>query len=102
MIARRGPKSVGADKADAAFFDLAANGARDPQIAKEFKSLARAYRDLAKKARPDMIFKSRSERWAQRAEECRTLSDGVMSEECRSQLLRLANTYDVLADSQWV
>ncbi len=89
-------------EADAAYFDLAANGASDPQLAKEFKNLARTYRDLAKKARPDMIFKSRSERWAHRAEVCRVLSGGVVSEECRSQLLRLADTYDMLSDSRWL
>jgi hypothetical protein len=79
---------------DAAYFDLAAANAKDKQDRKDLRKVAVTYRTLAKN---HTTFGTRREHWIKRAEECRTLADQFQNEACRIQLIRLADTYDLLA-----
>ena len=81
---------------DAAYFDLAAQSA-DPKDRKQLRLVASAYRAMAKK--PEPRFSSRREQWSHRAATCRTLSERFEHPACRIQLLRLAETYELLAAS---
>ena len=79
---------------DAAYFDLVAQSA-DPKDRKHLRQVAAAYRTMAKK--PEPHFSSRREQWSHRAATCRTLAEQFEHPACRVQLLRLAETYELLA-----
>ena len=81
-------------QSDAAFFDLVAQAA-DPKDRKPLRQVAATYRSLARDGEPR--FGSRREQWDHRAATCRALSTQFENPACRSQLLRLAATYDLLA-----
>jgi hypothetical protein len=81
---------------DAAYFDLVAQSA-DPKDRKLLRQVAATYRTMAKK--PEPRFGSRREQWTHRATTCRALIERFESPVCRIQLLRLAETYDLLAVS---
>jgi hypothetical protein len=81
---------------DAAYFDLVAQTA-DPKERKQLREVAAAYRAMAKQPQPD--FSSRRQHWSHRAATCRTLSERFEHPACRAQLLRLAETYELLAST---
>jgi hypothetical protein len=81
---------------DAAYFDLVAQTG-DPKDRKQLRLVAAAYRTMAKK--PEPRFDSRRAHWIHRAATCRVLIERFESPICRTQLLRLAETYDLLAVS---
>jgi hypothetical protein len=81
-------------ESDAAYFDLVAQSA-DPKDRKRLRQVAAAYRAMAKKPEPD--FDSRRAHWSHRAATCRAMIERFESPVCRTQLLRLAETYDLLA-----
>ena len=83
-------------ESDAAFFDLVAQSA-GPDDRKHLRKVAATYRALAKKS--DGHVGSRRDHWDHRAATCRALAEQFEYPACRSQLLRLAETYDLLAGS---
>jgi hypothetical protein len=90
--------------ADAAYFDLIASQTSDRNDRKELRRVADAYRALAKY---EVAGGNRQEHWMQRADRCRQFASQFTADVCRQRLLRLAETYDilagedVLAPSQW-
>ena len=80
-------------QSDAAFFDLIAPSA-DPKDRQHLRQVAATYRTLAKNAGEDS---TREEHWSNRAATCRELSEKFRNPACRTHLLRLAETYDLLA-----
>ena len=83
-------------ESDAAFFDLIAQAANSKDR-KQLRQVAAAYRALAKKSNGHAG--SRRDHWDHRAATCRALAERFPYPACRSQLLRLAETYDLLAGS---
>jgi hypothetical protein len=79
---------------DATFFELIAQTA-GPEDRKHLRQVAATYRSLAKNG--ETRFRSRREHWSNRAATCRTLSEQFENPTCRTQLQRLAETYDLLA-----
>jgi len=82
---------------DAVFFDIVASQSKDLVDRRALKEVAKAYRSLSKSALPQPIL-TRREHWAHRAEECRTLADQFRNPACRTQLRRLAETYDMMVN----
>jgi hypothetical protein len=83
-------------QSDAAFFDLMAHSA-DPKDRQHLRQVAATYRTLAKNGGADSA--SREEHWSNRAAKCRELSEQFENPACHTQLLRLAETYDLLAET---
>ncbi len=81
-------------ESDAAYFDLVAQSA-DPKDRKQLRQVSAIYRSLAKNGEPHFV--SRGLHWSNRAEKCREFSEQFKNPACRSQLLRLAESYEVLA-----
>ena len=81
---------------DAAFFDLVAPSA-DAKDRQHLRQVAVAYRRLAKNAGAETT--SRAEHWSNRAAKCRELSGQFKNSACRTHLLRLADTYELLAET---
>ena len=81
-------------ESDAAFFDLIAQSA-DPKDRKQLRQVSATYRSLAKNGGTHFV--SRGEHWRNRAAKCRELSEQFQNPACRIQLLRLAESYDLLA-----
>jgi hypothetical protein len=92
----RAYRSGGGFEADAGCFDLIAGQTIDRDDWKQWKQVADTYRSLAKDETP---VGTRQSRWEQRAAQCRKMAAEFKGEACRVQLLRLADTYDVLAVS---
>jgi hypothetical protein len=83
-------------ESDAAYFDLVAQQANSADR-KHLRQVAAAYRALAKTG--NRVAGSRQEHWSERATQCRMLLAQFEHPECRTQLLRLAETYDLLAQT---
>jgi hypothetical protein len=83
-------------ESDAAYFELAAQSA-DPADRRHLRQVAAAYRALAKNGKD--VSSSRQEHWSHRAAQCRTFLKKFKHPECRTQLLRLAETYGLLAEA---
>jgi hypothetical protein len=83
-------------ESDAAYFALVAQAAT-PADRRYLRQVAAAYRSLAKNGKD--VSSCRQEHWSNRAAQCRTLLDKFKHPECRTQLLRLAETYDLLAET---
>jgi len=81
-------------ESDAAYFDLIAQSA-DPKDRKQLRQVSATYRSLAKNGEPHFV--SRGLHWSNRAAKCRELSEQFKTPACRTQLLRLAESYEVLA-----
>jgi hypothetical protein len=82
---------------DAAYFDIVAEQAANPDDRRQLHKVADEYRRLAKKYVP-VPGQTRVEFWSYRAERCRSLSDKFPSKICCTQLLRLASAYDLMAE----
>src|SRR5262245_26098493 len=85
-------------KSDAVYFDLIAKQSLDRTERAALRKVASTYKALAATW---SILHTRREQWLKRAEECRTLADRFSNEVCRAQLLRLADSYDILAASDF-
>jgi hypothetical protein len=83
-------------ESDAAYFELVAQAA-DPADRRHLRQVAATYRSLAKNGKH--VACSRREHWSDRAAQCRTLLEQFKHPECRTQLQRLAETYDLLAET---
>jgi hypothetical protein len=81
-------------ESDAAYFDLIAQSAK-PEDRKHLRQVATTYRTLARNGETGLG--PRREHWSNRAAKCRTLAEQFQNPACRLQLLRLAETYDLLA-----
>jgi hypothetical protein len=82
-------------ESDAAYFDIVARDARDPADRRYLREVAKKYRSLSKNGGAS-VTRSRREHWRHRAEECRTLAEQFTNATCRTQLQRLADTYDMM------
>src|SRR5262245_13760118 len=83
-------------ESDAAYFEIVAHQSSNAADRKELRKVASTYRSLAnRRVRPS--WQSRQDHWRKRAEECRTLSEQFKNEACRAQLVRLAETYELMA-----
>ena len=82
-------------ESDAAYFDIVASQAKDADERRHLREVAKKYRSLSKNGSASLI-RSRREHWQHRAEECRTLADQFSNAICRTQLQRLADTYDMM------
>ena len=91
--------------ATAALFEKRAREARDPDTKRRFVEAARFYRQLAGIA-PEFPagFKSNghvgyADRWKARADECRAMADHFADPNCRAQMMRVADSYDRMAEA---
>src|SRR5262245_16003878 len=82
-------------ESDAAYFEIVASQSKDSADRRHLREVAKKYRSLSKNSRAPLI-RSRREHWQHRAEECRTLADQCTNETCRTQLQRLADTYEMM------
>src|SRR5215510_657940 len=89
----------------ASYFEARARRARIPFVAEQFKDAASFYRQLASIAPtypsrwdPRKVRRG-GDRWQMRAEECRTLAEHFTDPTCREKMMRLAETYDGLAQA---
>jgi|SRR5215510_5579840 len=82
-------------ESDACYFDLVARQTLSVEDQKELRAIAATYRALARSAA--FPPSTPQEHWAKRAEECRILCETFKTEMCRTQLTRLAETYETLA-----
>jgi hypothetical protein len=81
-------------ESDAAYFDIVASQSKNPSDRRHLREVAKKYRSLSKNG--GTVIRSRREHWQNRAEECRTLADQFSNDACRTQLQRLADTYDMM------
>jgi hypothetical protein len=81
-------------ESDAAYFDLIAHSA-DSKDRKQLRQVSATYRSLAKNGEPRFV--SRGLHWSNRAAKCRELSEQFKNPVCRTHLLRLAESYEMLA-----
>jgi hypothetical protein len=79
---------------DVALFEYLANHAQPKTDRSVYAQVASTYRKLVDQQRS---FRDRQEQWAQRAGMCRLLAERFKSPPCQDYLLRLADTYDILA-----
>lgn len=98
VILMRGPMPHNGFESDAAFFDVVAAQARDAVDREELRQVASTYRSLAQLNRSPAA-QSRRDHWRKRAEECRTLAEQFRNRTCRAQLTRLADTYELMAET---
>ena len=82
-------------ESDAAYFEIVAGQSKNPSDRRHLREVAKKYRSLSKNGKAPLLL-SRREHWQHRAEECRTLADQFTDAACRSQLQRLADTYDLM------
>ena len=88
----------------ASYFEDRARKARDPDARKRHEDAAAFYRQLASIAPkaprgwdPRKV-KLDPDPWRSRAEECRSMAEYFHEPDCRERMMRLADTYDRLAD----
>ena len=82
-------------ESDATYFEIVASQSKDSTDRRHLREVAKTYRSLSKNGKAPLLL-SRREHWAHRAEECRTLADQFRNETCRTQLQRLADTYELM------
>jgi hypothetical protein len=83
---------------DAAYFDIIAKQSNDPTDRHQLREVAEAYRLRSKgNGTGTGSPRTRREHWQSRADECRRLLERFGNPTCRTQLQRLADTYDMMA-----